>query len=100
MAGFLINIDGKTIYHAGDTDCIEEMRDITTDVALIPIYPDNKYVMTPEEAAQATYYLNAKVAVPMHYGVLGGSKGDALTVAKKGNPAIQIVIMESRKNSF
>lgn len=98
--GFLVNIDGKTIYHAGDTDCIEEMRDITTDVALIPIYPDNKYVMTPEEAAQATYYINTKVAVPMHFGVLGGSKGDALTVAKKGNPEIQVVILESQKNSF
>lgn len=36
--GYLITVEGKTIYHAGDTDFIPEMKELgKVDVALIPI---------------------------------------------------------------
>lgn len=98
--GFLVRMDNISIYHAGDTDLIEEMRNITADVALIPVYPDSKYVMNPNEAAQATYYLKARVIVPMHYGVIGGSKQEALEVREKSNPKTLVTIMDIQKNSF
>lgn len=33
--GFVIELDGRRIYHAGDTDAIPEMRDVVCDVALL-----------------------------------------------------------------
>ncbi|HEV2423648.1 MAG TPA: MBL fold metallo-hydrolase [Terriglobia bacterium] len=73
--GFLIKIDGTTVYHAGDTDFIPEMKLIKCDIALLPV--SGTYVMTAEEAAQAAAAINPKIAVPMHYGAIVGSEADA-----------------------
>jgi L-ascorbate metabolism protein UlaG (beta-lactamase superfamily) len=73
--GFLIKMDGTTVYHAGDTDLIPEMKSIKCDIALLPV--SGTYVMTAEEAAEAVAVLKPKVAVPMHYGAIVGSDGDA-----------------------
>ena len=74
--GFIVTIKGKRIYHAGDTDLIPEMKNITNiDVALLPV--SGTYVMTAEEAADAANRIMPKVAVPMHYGSIVGTKADA-----------------------
>jgi L-ascorbate metabolism protein UlaG (beta-lactamase superfamily) len=73
--GYVITLDGVRIYHAGDTDAIPEIRGLSVDVALLPV--SGTYVMTPEEAAEAANGMNAKVAIPMHYGAIVGSKKDA-----------------------
>jgi L-ascorbate metabolism protein UlaG (beta-lactamase superfamily) len=75
--GYVITLDGVRIYHAGDTDAIPEMKGLSVDVALLPV--SGTYVMTPEEAASAANGMNAKVAIPMHYGTIVGSKKDAET---------------------
>jgi L-ascorbate metabolism protein UlaG (beta-lactamase superfamily) len=74
--GYIITINGKRIYHAGDTDFIPEMvgmKDI--DIALLPI--GGTYTMNPEEAAKAAEAINPKIAIPMHYGTIVGNKSDA-----------------------
>ena len=73
--GFVVEVDGEKIYHAGDTDFIPEMREIKADVALLPV--SGTYVMTAEEAAEAAKAMNPGVAVPMHYGAVVGTKADA-----------------------
>ena len=73
--GFVITMDGTRVYFAGDTDFIPEMGKIACDIALLPV--SGTYVMTAEEAAEATRALNPKVAVPMHYGAIVGSDADA-----------------------
>jgi L-ascorbate metabolism protein UlaG (beta-lactamase superfamily) len=73
--GFILSIAGVRVYHAGDTDLIPEMRGFKTDVALLPV--SGTYVMTPEEAAEATRMIKPKLAIPMHYGAIVGSEGDA-----------------------
>ncbi|HEY6289945.1 MAG TPA: MBL fold metallo-hydrolase [Terriglobia bacterium] len=73
--GFLIKMDGTTVYHAGDADFIPEMKSIKCDVALLPV--SGTYVMTAEEAAEAAAAINPKIAVPMHYGAIVGSEADA-----------------------
>ncbi len=36
--GYVISVEGKNIYHAGDTDLIPEMGNIkNVDIALLPI---------------------------------------------------------------
>jgi L-ascorbate metabolism protein UlaG (beta-lactamase superfamily) len=73
--GFLIKMDGTTVYFAGDTDFIPEMKTIKCDIALLPV--SGTYVMSAEEAAEAAAALNPKVAVPMHYSAIVGSDADA-----------------------
>ena len=73
--GFLFELDGITIYHAGDTDLIPEMSDLKPDIALVPV--SGTYVMTAQEAAKAVEKIKPKIAIPMHYGVIVGSEKDA-----------------------
>ncbi len=63
--GYLIAAEGKTIYHAGDTDFIPEMRQLgKVDVALLP--SGGTYTMDNAEAAEAALAINPTVAIPMH----------------------------------
>lgn len=75
--GFLLYINGLKIYHTGDTDVIQEMENISPDIAFVPV--SGTYVMTAEEAAQATNKLikPKKIAIPMHYNSIVGSVKDA-----------------------
>jgi L-ascorbate metabolism protein UlaG (beta-lactamase superfamily) len=73
--GFVIHMDGTSIYYAGDTDLIPEMKNVRCDIALLPV--SGTYVMTPEEAAEAAVAIHPKIAVPMHYGAIIGSVADA-----------------------
>lgn len=73
--GFILDMDGVRVYHAGDTDFIPEMKSIRCDIALLPV--SGTYVMTVEEAAQAAEVLKPKIVVPMHYGAIVGSDADA-----------------------
>ena len=75
--GFIISGDGPSIYHAGDTDFIPEMKDVKAQVALLPV--SGTYVMTAEEAVEAALAINPEVVIPMHYGKI---IGDA-TMAEK-----------------
>lgn len=74
--GFIIEHEGNKVYHAGDTDFIPEMNklgDVT--VALLPV--SGTYTMNAEEASKAAKAIRPKIAVPMHYGKVSGSRADA-----------------------
>ncbi len=73
--GFVVEVGGTRVYHAGDTDFIPEMKTLKVDVALLPV--SGIYVMTAEEAAEAAKSIAAKICVPMHYGTLVGTVADA-----------------------
>jgi L-ascorbate metabolism protein UlaG (beta-lactamase superfamily) len=88
--GFIIHSGARSIYHAGDTDLIPEMKDFKVDVALLPV--GGTYTMTASEAAKAANIIKPKVAIPMHYGSVVGSPGDAQTF--KAEAKVPVVIME------
>lgn len=74
--GFIITFsDGTSVYHAGDTDFIPEMKNLKVDIALLPV--SGTYVMTADEAIQAANLFQPKIVIPMHYGEIVGSKNDA-----------------------
>jgi len=74
--GFIITINGKRIYYAGDTDATPEMKMLTNiDIALLPV--GGTYTMTCKEAADAANAFKPKIAVPYHWGDIVGSKSDA-----------------------
>ncbi len=65
--GYLITIGDKTIYHAGDTDLIPEMkelRDRKISLALLP--SGGTYTMDNPEAAEAAITINPEAVIPMH----------------------------------
>lgn len=67
--GFVISIDGTTIYHAGDTGLFTDMKLIgklyQPDIALLPA--GGLYTMGPEECMMAAEFVGAKCVIPMHY---------------------------------
>lgn len=69
--GYVLELGGRTYYHAGDTDHLPELERIRTDVAFLPI-GDGGYVMTVDEAAGLAKAMKPKVAVPMHFGFYEG----------------------------
>ncbi|MEM5799318.1 MAG: MBL fold metallo-hydrolase [Candidatus Aenigmatarchaeota archaeon] len=79
--GFIVVLDEVRIYHAGDTDFIPEMKEVEADIALLPV--SGTYVMTAEEAIEAANSIKPKIAIPMHYGSIVGSKKDAMVFIKK-----------------
>ncbi len=86
--GYLIEIDGLRIYHAGDTDLIPEMRGLAPDIALLPI--GGSFAMGADEALEAFALLGATLAIPMHYGMLGfllGGRGAGRRFAERLGPA-------------
>jgi L-ascorbate metabolism protein UlaG (beta-lactamase superfamily) len=90
--GFVITLDGVTLYHAGDTDHIPEMAGLAPDIALLPV--SGTYVMTAEEAVEAAREIKPQVAVPMHYGSIVGDKGDAERFAAALEGEIKVHICE------
>lgn len=77
-AGLLIQADGKTIYHAGDTALTLEMQLIgqrnTIDLAMLPI--GDNFTMGPADAVAAAGFLKAGLVLPMHYNTFPPIKQD------------------------
>jgi L-ascorbate metabolism protein UlaG (beta-lactamase superfamily) len=88
--GFIIDIDGIRIYHAGDTDFIPEMKGLKVDIALIPV--SGTYVMTSDEAVEAALAINPAMAIPMHYGAIVGDSTDADNFKAKLKGKIEVLI--------
>lgn len=88
--GFIIGIDGKRIYHTGDSDFIPEMKKLKDiDVALMPV--SGKYVMTALEAVAACQHIKPKLAIPMHYGSIVGSEQDAKSFKERADCKVEII---------
>lgn len=68
-AGLLLTMDGKTLYHAGDTALFGDMKLIgemnRIDVAALPI--GDNFTMGPEDAAIAAQWVRTKHVIPIHY---------------------------------
>ena len=63
--GYIIKGEGKKVYHTGDTDFIDEMKELK-DIDALLIVSGGTYTMDNPEAAEATIAINPKLAVPQH----------------------------------
>ncbi len=96
--GFVINVDGLKIYHAGDTSLFSDMQLIgeiyEPDVALLPI--GDRFTMGPREAAMASELIRPKVVIPMHYNTFPLIKQDPehfSRCVKSLVPEVEVVIL-------
>ena len=76
--GFLITIDGKKIYHAGDTGLFLDMKLIgemdSIDVAILPV--GGNFTMDVADAVKAVEFLKPRLVIPMHYDTFDVIKAD------------------------
>ena len=77
--GYILIVDGKRIYVAGDTDATGEAKKVKCDVALIPI--GGTFTMDARKAAELINTISPEVAIPTHYGSVVGSPSDGETFA-------------------
>lgn len=92
--GFVVEVEGIRIYHAGDTDFIPEMKDLQVDIALLPV--SGTYVMTADQAVQSALAINPKLVIPMHYGVIVGDVQDALRFKKALEGKVEVLVLEKK----
>jgi L-ascorbate metabolism protein UlaG (beta-lactamase superfamily) len=91
--GYVITTAGRSIYHAGDTDVIPEMKAIECDVALLPM--GGTYTMNAEQAAEAAAMIHPQIVVPMHWGRLVGSEEDVRRLEALMPEGVQLAVMEA-----
>ncbi len=84
-AGVLLTIDGKTLYHTGDTGLFYDMKLIgeinKIDYMLLPI--GDNFTMGIDDAVKAIEYVSPKTAIPMHYNTFPVIKADPEEFRKK-----------------
>lgn len=94
--GLIIEMGGKTVYHAGDTalfsdmKLIGEMHDI--DIMLVPA--GDNFTMGVEEAAKAVEFVKPKIAVPVHYNTFPVIKIDPQEFIKKLPAGVEGKVMK------
>src|SRR5579862_3660353 len=83
-AGYVLHLDGRTLYFAGDTNVFTDMQLIEQlyhpELAFLPI--GDLYTMSPREAALACRLLKATKVVPMHFGTFPALTGRPEELAK------------------
>ncbi|MFH1727131.1 MAG: MBL fold metallo-hydrolase [Pseudomonadota bacterium] len=78
--GYVVAFEHASIYFAGDTDLIPEMKAVCCDIAFLPV--SGTYVMNAPEAAEAAKIIKPRLAIPMHYADIIGSYEDAMEFEK------------------
>ncbi len=97
-AGLVIEIGGKTVYHAGDTCLFGDMKLIgernPIDVALLPI--GGHYTMDRHDAVLAAELVGAGTVIPMHYDTFPPIETDAAAFksAVESNTSAQVVVLQ------
>lgn len=89
--GYIINIEGIRYYIAGDTDITPENEQVKCDIALVPV--GGTYTMNAKEAAILINKIKPKVAIPIHYGSIVGTRQNAVDFSKLLNPDIKCEIL-------
>src|SRR5699024_2978873 len=83
--GIILTIDGKTIYHVGDTALFSDLKMIgemnNIDLAFIPI--GDNFTMVPEDALIAADWINANIVVQVHYNTFPVIEQDADAFAQR-----------------
>ncbi len=71
--GILLTMEGKTLYHAGDTALFGDMKLLgelnAIDIAFLPI--GDNFTMGPDDAVIAAGWIQAKNTIPIHYNTFG-----------------------------
>lgn len=87
--GYVLRIDGKRVYIAGDTDATKEAKAVKCDIAIVPI--GGTYTMDAKKAAELVNTIRPDIAVPVHYGSIVGKPSDGDVFAENVKSPIKVV---------
>ena len=88
--GYVVKMD-QIIYIAGDTDNIDEIRNIKCDIACVPI--GGTYTMDVIEAVNLIKSIKPSIAIPIHYKTIVGTTEDAYEFKKLLNDICDVRIL-------
>lgn len=89
--GYILTMEGRRIYVAGDTDLTEEARGVKCDIAFVPV--GGKYTMTAPKAAELVNEIGPQLAVPTHYGTVAGKETDGRDFKQEVREGIRVPLL-------
>jgi L-ascorbate metabolism protein UlaG (beta-lactamase superfamily) len=92
--GWWLDMDGKRLYHAGDTALITDFTLLKgqVDVALLPI--GDNFTMGPDDAVRAVEMIEPRVVIPMHYSTWDVIEQDPNVFREKVGGRAEVVILD------
>jgi L-ascorbate metabolism protein UlaG (beta-lactamase superfamily) len=95
QAGFVVDWNGTSIYHSGDTGLFSDMQLIgdflEPDLAMLPI--GDRFTMGPSSAAAAVDYLGVDQVIPMHYNTFEYVEQDPQNFVEKVGSSADVVVL-------
>lgn len=92
--GYILDLPEGKVYIAGDTDVTEENKNVSCDVAMVPI--GGTFTMNAKKAAELVNIIKPQVAIPIHYGNVTGSKSDEEVFSSNVDENIKVEIKMQR----
>ena len=89
--GYIISMNNMSYYIAGDTDYTDDLKSVKCDIALVPV--GGTYTMDYKDAANLVNEIRPKVAIPIHYGSIVGTRDDAEKFSELLDSEIECKIM-------
>lgn len=94
--GAVVTMDGKTIYHCGDTGLFTDMKLIgelfKPDLAFVPI--GGRFTMDIPQAVRAVEFIGAPIVIPIHYNTWPIIVADPHEFAKKVGKKARVVVLK------
>lgn len=87
--GYILRLEGKRIYIAGDTGATKEARKVRCDIAMVPV--GGTYTMDTKRAAELINSIRPEYVIPTHYGSVVGRKTDGQTFAALVSSPVKVV---------
>lgn len=92
--GYILYLEIGKVYIAGDTDLTEDNKNVSCDIAMVPI--GGTFTMNAKKAAELVNMIRPQVAIPIHYGNITGSKSDEEVFSSHVDPNIKVEIKMQR----
>lgn len=95
--GYVITVDGTSIYHAGDTALTLEMQLLegSVDLMLVPI--GDNFTMGVDDAAKAVSFVKPSIVVPMHWDTFDIIHVDVRNFVEAVGSTARVVVLEPGK---
>ena len=95
-AGVVVEMDGRRIYHAGDTGLTLDMQLVGEffhpDLSFLPV--GDRYTMGPASAAKAVEFITTKKVVTLHYRTFPLIDADPEEFKKKVGALAEVIILK------
>ncbi len=94
--GVVVEFDGKTLYHAGDTGLTYDMKLIAEffkpHLSFLPI--GDRYTMGIPSAVKAVEFTQTEKVIPIHYGTFPLVENDPQEFKKKASHLAEVIILK------